>query len=113
MAKNKKPVQVVDETAATTATAVEASIEGTITGDGATTVEAVKVDPTASVETSTEEAVKDADDEIEKMAQKLMKDNRIQQIWRCPVRGYCFTREDNANDLAKTIGKPLTHFTLK
>lgn len=95
---------------------VEASTEDNVK------TEAAKVEPTESIEASTKEtansepaeSVEDSSDEdIDLLAQKLMEDNRVKEIWRCPLKGYWFTREDYANDRAKTIGKPLIHFTLK
>ena len=34
-------------------------------------------------------------------AQRLLRANNIKKIWRCPKKGYWFTREDYANGHAK------------
>lgn len=86
----------------------ETSSEGTANVDTAASG-GTSGEETANVDTATSgEAL-----ELDALAQKLMHDNRVKEIWRCPIKGYWFTREDYANDRAKAIDKPLTHFTLK
>lgn len=63
-------------------------------------------------ETTTEDVAKSDVVDFSAEAEGLMKAQYIKEIWRCPVKGYWFTKSDLASDHGKKVGKKPEHYTL-
>jgi hypothetical protein len=44
------------------------------------------------------------------MAAKLMEEQNLKEIWRCPVSGYWFSRTDYAENYSKEHQQRLEHY---
>ena len=119
MAKNVKPIvetpiveTPVIETPIVETTVVETPIIETPFVE--TPIIETPVVETPIVETSTEETtiVEDVviDPDFEDEAETLMVSQNVKEIWRCPVKGYWFTKAENALDHSTKVGKSPEHY---
>ncbi|MGE4590003.1 MAG: hypothetical protein AB7E34_10580 [Acidaminococcaceae bacterium] len=114
MAKKKAAVRVADDTPQKTtqapdeAKAPEAEVGNTQAPDEAKAPEAENTQ--APDEAKASEA--DTKTELEKQAEKLMQDLGIKEIYRCPKKGYWFTRRDYASEHEKKVKSSVQTFNL-
>lgn len=141
MAKQKNTTPVVEQNKTTTETtkvvenvnAPEATTETTKLVENAnapeTTTETTKVvensnAPEATTQTTkeveaanaqgktTEDVAKPDVVDFSAEAEELMRAQYIKEIWRCPVKGYWFTKFDLASEHGKKVDKKPEHYTL-
>jgi hypothetical protein len=132
MAKKKAAVRVADDTPQKTtqapdeakapeaeagntqapdeAKAPEADAGNTQAPDEAKAPEAEVGNTQAPDEAKAPEA--EAKTELEKKAEKLMQDLGIKEIYRCPKKGYWFTRRDYASEHEKKVKSSVQTFNL-
>ena len=104
-ATQQKTAQAPDETKAP-----EAEVENTQAPDEIKAPEAEVENTQAPDETKAPEA--ETKTELEKEAEKLMQDLGIKEIYRCPVKGYWFTRSDYASEHEKKVKQSVQTFNL-
>lgn len=107
------------ETVVTEVDAPETTTETTETVETVVEVPETTTETTETVvtvveapETTTEDNAKPDVVDFSAEAEKLMKAQYIKEIWRCPVKGYWFTKSDLASDHGKKVGKKPEHYTL-
>jgi rubrerythrin len=128
-------VPEVTETETTEATVIETAPEGTETtttedvvteivpeGTEATTTEDVvtetvpEVTETETTEDVVTETVTEAEEKVDPdfqtEAETLMASQNVKEIWRCPIKGYWFTKAENALDHSKKVDKSPEHYKL-
>lgn len=63
-------------------------------------------------ETQSTETVESREAGLEEKALELMKLQNVEEIWRCPVTGYWFTKKENAVENAGKVKKEAEHYKL-
>lgn len=118
------PEAIVDETKATETATTEATVEENKPSDTETTVEETKTVedlPAGKIEGEgvvEAEPTKETDKEdlpageFKTEAEKIMRQQDVNEIWRCPVLGYWFTKKEFADDNAKKVKKSAEHYKL-
>lgn len=95
--------------------------ESTVIGQSTETVENLTTSDEVTVtdtETSaTDKSVTDLPEEkvdlnFQTEAETLMALQNVKEIWRCPVKGYWFTKAENALDHSKKVDKSPEHYKL-
>ena len=111
---NTAPVVEQNEKVEVAAAATEATQEVVAAEATETTTETTETIETVveAPETTTEDVAKPDVVDFSAEAEKLMKAQYIKEIWRCPVKGYWFTKSDLASDHGKKVGKKPEHYTL-
>ena len=77
-----------------------------------TTTETTKVVENVNAPEATTEDVAKPDVDFSAEAEGLMRSQYIKEIWRCPIKGYWFTKPDLASEHSKKVGKKPEHYTL-
>ncbi|WP_060828075.1 hypothetical protein [Tannerella forsythia] len=98
------------------------------TEDAETTQDAAQINP-ATVEQQDTEATADAStgmaqeqptqeatqketlEELQEVARSLMREHSVSQVYRCPVNGYWFIREEYVNEYVKETGIEVETYT--
>jgi len=95
--------------------------ESTVIGQSTETVEnsttSDEVTVTDTETSATDKSVTDLPEEkvdlnFQTEAETLMASQNVKEIWRCPVKGYWFTKAENALDHSKKVDKSPEHYKL-
>ena len=65
---------------------------------------------TPVVEVTGKDEVEPVSDKVKVDARLIMKANNVKEVWRCPKKGYWFTRKDYADAHARKMEVVMRHF---
>lgn len=90
------------DTEATADASAEATQEEPAQADTATVPEA---------ETTQETAPEEAPEELQEVARSLMREHGVSQVYRCPINGYWFIREEYVKEYVAESGNEVETYT--
>jgi hypothetical protein len=68
-----------------------------------------KTDEAQKTEVDVTETQNDVSDKVKTEACRIMKANDVKEVWRCPKKGYWFTRKDYAEAHGKKMDVVMKH----